>query len=142
MVFAPSLVDSVRRLAARPVGAHKVTRAPLARTMPRMLLTTVVLPTPGPPVITVSLLLMAVVTAWRCEAGDPPTLAFHVLTGTNGHCRANHRSKLSPTRCFDSEHAETAFLAVKSDAFDRAAKLLSRAFGRVTACPHRIPSRH
>ena len=44
--------DSVRRFAARPVGAHRVTSICFALMVRSMLLTRVVLPTPGPPVIT------------------------------------------------------------------------------------------
>src|SRR5438876_7121701 len=51
MVFASRPVDSESRLAARPVGAHNWHRTLLARRMSRMALTSVVLPTPGPPVI-------------------------------------------------------------------------------------------
>src|SRR5207342_1915873 len=43
------------RLAARPVGAHNRISVPFAATIRRMALTMVVLPTPGPPVITVTL---------------------------------------------------------------------------------------
>jgi hypothetical protein len=52
MVFASSPVASLRRLAARPVGAHSGTRMRLARRAWRILVTMVVLPTPGPPVMT------------------------------------------------------------------------------------------
>ena len=65
MVLASAFVDSDNRLAARPVGAHSRTFTPLARMIRRMLLTTVVLPTPGPPVITVTLPLTAWATALR-----------------------------------------------------------------------------
>jgi len=40
------------RLAARPVGAHSDRLIPFAARMRRIELTMVVLPTPGPPVIT------------------------------------------------------------------------------------------
>src|ERR671929_158021 len=52
MVFASSPVLSDRRLAARPVGAHSAMFTALARRIVRIVLTRVVLPTPGPPVIT------------------------------------------------------------------------------------------
>ena len=51
MVRASSPVDSESRFAARPVGAHSSASSPLARSMRRRLLTTVVFPTPGAPVI-------------------------------------------------------------------------------------------
>src|SRR6266852_2386443 len=52
MVLASNLVASVIRLAARPVGAHSDRLMPLAARMRRIELTMVVLPTPGPPVMT------------------------------------------------------------------------------------------
>ncbi len=55
MVLASSPVDSDRRLAARPVGAHSRGFTPLAAMMVWIDFTRVVLPTPGPPVITSSL---------------------------------------------------------------------------------------
>src|SRR6266481_198841 len=69
IVFASSPVVSVRRLAARPVGAQSNTSIFLAWRICRILVTIVVLPTPGPPVITVTLLPRAIVTASRWE-GD------------------------------------------------------------------------
>ena len=52
MVLASNPVASVIRLAARPVGAQSSKLTPLAKRMRRMALTVVVLPTPGPPVMT------------------------------------------------------------------------------------------
>ena len=52
MVLASNPVASVIRLAARPVGAHSNRLTPLAARMRRIELTMVVLPTPGPPVMT------------------------------------------------------------------------------------------
>ena len=52
IVFASIPMDSVIRLAARPVGAQRRQFTPLARTIPKSELTNVVLPTPGPPVMT------------------------------------------------------------------------------------------
>ncbi len=51
-VVASRPVLSARRLAARPVGAQSASLGPSAATIFRMELTSVVLPTPGPPVIT------------------------------------------------------------------------------------------
>src|SRR6266700_2262053 len=48
MVLASKPVASFMRLAARPVGAHSKSLAPLAERMRRMALTRVVLPTPRP----------------------------------------------------------------------------------------------
>ena len=55
MVLASKPVASVIRLAARPVGAHSRSLTPFAASMRRMALTMVVLPTPGPPVMTSTL---------------------------------------------------------------------------------------
>ena len=55
MVLASNPVASVIRLAARPVGAQSSSLTPLAARMRRIELTIVVLPTPGPPVITSTL---------------------------------------------------------------------------------------
>ena len=68
MILASRPVASLRRLAARPVGAHSSTRMRLARSAWRMLVTIVVLPTPGPPVMTVTLPVSTWATAARCEA--------------------------------------------------------------------------
>src|SRR5271166_5981434 len=56
MVLAANPVLSVSRLAARPVGAHNATDTDLAVTIFRIELINVVLPTPGPPVMTSTLL--------------------------------------------------------------------------------------
>src|SRR6516225_119069 len=63
MVLASKPVASVMRLAARPVGAHSKSFAPFADRMRRMALTSVVLPTPGPPVMTRTLEVSASMTA-------------------------------------------------------------------------------
>ena len=55
MVLASRPVLSDRRLAARPVGAHSASSTRLAPITLRTELTRVVLPTPGPPVITSTL---------------------------------------------------------------------------------------
>ena len=52
MVFASSPVLSERRLAARPVGAHSAIERLFAKRIFSSELTRVVLPTPGPPVMT------------------------------------------------------------------------------------------
>src|SRR5580700_4586140 len=52
IVLASTPVASVIRFAARPVGAQSNNRTPLAARILRIELTIVVLPTPGPPVIT------------------------------------------------------------------------------------------
>ena len=63
IVFASNPVASLIRLAARPVGAHSRISTPLVDRMRRMVLTIVVLPTPGPPVITETLDASATRTA-------------------------------------------------------------------------------
>src|SRR6516225_9001350 len=55
MVFASNPVASVMRLAARPVGAQSRSSVPLAARIRKTALIIVVLPTPGPPVITTTL---------------------------------------------------------------------------------------
>jgi hypothetical protein len=70
MVFASSPVLSDNRFAARPVGAQSATRTCLAIKIFRIELTRVVLPTPGPPVITTTLLESAVLTASRWLAAN------------------------------------------------------------------------
>src|SRR3989442_11390298 len=84
MVLASRPVVSVRRLAARPVGAQSSTSIFLAWRIWRILVTIVVLPTPGPPVITVTLLCRAIATASRWE-GDKVRLVF---CSTQGRARA------------------------------------------------------
>ena len=59
IVLASNPVASVIRLAARPVGAQSSIRTPLTPRMRRIDLTMVVLPTPGPPVMTSALLVSA-----------------------------------------------------------------------------------
>jgi hypothetical protein len=56
---------SLNRLAARPVGAQAATDTDFAATIVMMDLVSVVLPTPGPPVITMILLASATATARR-----------------------------------------------------------------------------
>ena len=70
MVFASSPVLSDNRFAARPVGAQSATRTCLAIKIFRIELTRVVLPTPGPPVMTTTLLESAVLTASRWLAAN------------------------------------------------------------------------
>ena len=64
IVFASNPVLSERRLAARPVGAPSAIETFLAIRILRIELTSVVLPTPGPPVITRTLETSAVRSAW------------------------------------------------------------------------------
>ena len=59
MVLASIPVASVIRLAARPVGAQSNILTPLTPRMRKIELTMVVLPTPGPPVMTSALLISA-----------------------------------------------------------------------------------
>ena len=65
MVFASIPVVSVRRFAARPVGAHNRHFTFLARRINRIEFTNVVLPTPGPPVMTATRLVRTVFNASR-----------------------------------------------------------------------------
>ena len=61
MVEALRPVSSLRRLAARPVGAQRATRSAWLSSTFSTALTVVVLPVPGPPVST----RQFSVTAWR-----------------------------------------------------------------------------
>ena len=70
MVFASMPVCSVIRLAARPVGAPSRIFTPLAARIRRIASSSVVLPTPGPPVITATLARSAIAIAARCEAAS------------------------------------------------------------------------
>ena len=70
MVLASKPVASVMRLAARPVGAHRRSLTPFADSMRRMALTMVVLPTPGPPVMTSTLDISASRTAADLAFGE------------------------------------------------------------------------
>ena len=65
IVFASKPVVSVSRFAARPVGAHSRHFTPLARRIIRMEFTSVVLPTPGPPVMTTTRFARTVFSASR-----------------------------------------------------------------------------
>ena len=65
IVFASKPVVAVSRFAARPVGAHSRHFMPLARRISRIEFTSVVLPTPGPPVMTTTRLARTVFSASR-----------------------------------------------------------------------------
>src|SRR6202158_5477158 len=65
MVLAARPVLSAKRLAARPVGAHSATVTDFAHRVLRLELTKVVLPTPGPPVTTSSLLARIIASYLR-----------------------------------------------------------------------------
>ena len=67
MVFASMPVCSAMRLAARPVGAASRIFVPLAARMRRMASSSVVLPTPGPPVTTATFDVRTIATAARCD---------------------------------------------------------------------------
>ena len=79
MVLASKPVASVMRLAARPVGAHSNRLTPLAARMRRIALTIVVLPTPGPPVMTSTLDLRAsrIAAAWLWASDRPVLPSIH-----------------------------------------------------------------
>ena len=104
MVLASRPVDSVSLLAALPVGAQRVTRSLRARRIPRMLFTRVVLPTPGPPVMTITLLASASRTASRWEAErvrpvSPSTqgIAFSATISPQGGAPGARRERLAAT---------------------------------------------
>ena len=76
MVLASSPVASVMRLAARPVGAHSRMLMPFAARMRRIALTMVVLPTPGPPVMTSTFDVSAsrIAATWLSASARPMRL--------------------------------------------------------------------
>ncbi len=80
IVFASMPVCSVMRLAARPVGAASVTETSWRVSSLRMVSSSVVLPTPGPPVITETLAARMVASASRCDGAS----AFPVRASTRG----------------------------------------------------------
>src|SRR5829696_8173523 len=89
MVLASNPVASVIRLAARPVGAHSDRLTPLAAKMRKMELTIVVLPTPGPPVMTSTLDSRAsrIAPTWL-SASDKPVFCSIQGRDFSGRCRA------------------------------------------------------
>ena len=89
MVLASRPVASDMRFAARPVGAHRATRAPRASRMRMMAFTSVVLPVPGPPVMTSSLSRAAFSTAsfWTGER-VMPAFASKTRDSSSGPCVA------------------------------------------------------
>ena len=72
-------VLSESRLAARPVGAHKPSETFFAIRIFRIELTKVVLPTPGPPVITITFDSSAVRSAclWLSASDSPVRASTH-----------------------------------------------------------------
>src|SRR3954467_3613751 len=81
MVLASRPVASVIRLAARPVGAASRTSTLFAARIFRMALTSVVLPPPGPPVMTTTLDARAIRTAacWLSASVTPSFACTHAM---------------------------------------------------------------
>ena len=79
MVLASMPVASVMRLAARPVGAQRRSFAPLTDRMRRIEFTMVVLPTPGPPVMTSTLERSArrMASTWLAASVIPVRPSIH-----------------------------------------------------------------
>ena len=79
MVLASKPVASVMRLAARPVGAQSDRLTPLAARMRKIELTMVVLPTPGPPVMTSTLDSRArrIAAIWLSASDKPVFCSIH-----------------------------------------------------------------
>ena len=88
IVRASSPVASLILRAARPVGAHSTISTPLAARMRRMASTSVVLPTPGPPVMTVAFDLSANRTASAWPGASDRPLCF----STQGSARSTSMS--------------------------------------------------
>ena len=105
MVLASIPVLSERRLAARPVGAARATETPFATKMRRMASTRVVLPTPGPPVITMFFDETAIFTAslWLSAKVTPSFRSTHgmalpaSMSGQDGWPVANAFSRSATT---------------------------------------------
>ena len=97
IVFASRPVASLRRLAARPVGAQSSTRAPFAARMRRIAVMIVVLPTPGPPVTTRTFETRASRTAifWLSASSSPvfPSTQGIALSGSI----AGHAGRPAPS---------------------------------------------
>ena len=85
-------VASLMRLAARPVGAASFTASPARLRTASMALSTVVLPTPGPPVTMKTAARAASSTAARCSSASV-TLASRSKSGDRG-VRARERTRL------------------------------------------------
>ena len=90
MVLASKPVASVIRLAARPVGAQSRRLVPFAARIRRIALTIVVLPTPGPPVMTSTLAIRAsrIAAIWLSARASPIRFSTHgrALSGSiQGH---------------------------------------------------------
>ena len=79
IVLASKPDASVIRFAARPVGAHSRRLVPFAARMRRMALMMVVLPTPGPPVITNTLDIKAsrIAATWLSASARPIRSSTH-----------------------------------------------------------------
>ena len=79
MVLASKPVASVMRLAARPVGAQSSRLTLFAARMRRIELTIVVLPTPGPPVMTSTFDSNArrIAAIWLSASASPVFCSIH-----------------------------------------------------------------
>ncbi len=103
MVLASRPVVSASRLAARPVGAHSASRTPRTRRTPRIAFISVVLPTPGPPVITRNLDRTASFSASACRAASfmPSRSSIHGMARSasiarHGGCPAQRLRMRAP----------------------------------------------
>ena len=88
MVFASRPVLSLSRLAARPVGAASAISMPLAPSTLRIELISVVLPTPGPPVMTRTLESRASRSAarWLSASVMPALASTHGMAFAGSMC--------------------------------------------------------
>ena len=106
MVFASMPVCSAMRLAARPVGAASRIFVPLAATIRRMASSSVVLPTPGPPVTTATFDRRTIAIAARCDGASVLPVFFSThgmalsasIAGHGGAPRPNARSRSAMPR--------------------------------------------
>ena len=132
MVVASMPVVSLSRLAARPVGAQRTSSSPLALSTCTMALTSVVFPTPGPPVMTITLDRTAVPMAsrWAAASGKPILPSTHATafpTSMGGH------------GCFPCDSAIRFSASVRS-AWSSGARYTSGSPSLICPCTSRFPS--
>jgi GGDEF domain-containing protein len=102
-------VVSVSRFAARPVGAHSKHFTPLARRIIRIEFTSVVLPTPGPPVMTTTRFTTIAIERIRKQFESQKfTVAGHTFGVTASFGIASFRGTDSPSFSDLVTHADAA----------------------------------
>jgi hypothetical protein len=141
------------RLAARPVGAHSSSLTPLAARMRRMPFTMVVLPTPGPPVMTSTLetsasLIAAVWVSARASPIRPPTHGNALSGSIQGHGSVPFNSRISRSamarsaRCSPARNVQRVSPTLSAMTVPSAGRPHYRCLGRAEdrARDHGLPS--